>query len=173
MRAPLSVSRDVDREGRSQIGNCIANRERDNVERHTFSLRLPPQFRMLQHSGYRARSMGGNGVRRVRLQNLGKAVQLPAQTRVRQDAVGMIVRTLSTLPVDAAVPRRRGTVLLSKQRQPRRHVRTESKPSVRVQRARGAGHTQSRALYGRLHQGLKVLEPVLASCDGHSSQPEL
>ena len=62
---------------RSQVGNCIANRRRDNPERHTFSLRLPAQFRMLQDSGYCARGVSGDGVRRVRLQNLGKAVSCP------------------------------------------------------------------------------------------------
>ena len=62
---------------RSQVGNCIANRRRDDPERHTFSLRLPAQFRMLQDSGYCARGVSGDGVRRVRLQNLGKAVSCP------------------------------------------------------------------------------------------------
>ena len=52
--------------GRSQIGNCIANRERDNVERHTFSLRLPAQFRMLQHSGYMREASGSSSFARPR-----------------------------------------------------------------------------------------------------------
>ena len=158
---------------RSQVGNCIANRGRDNREQHTFSLRLSAQFRMFQDSGYCARGMGGDSIGRVRLTKPRKAVQLLAKTRVGQDGVGLVSRTLSILPVDAAVPRSGGIVLLSKQRQPRRHVCAQGKPSVKVQRARGSGNEQSRALHGRLHQGLKVLEPVLASCDGHSSQPEL
>ena len=157
---------------RSQVGNCIANRGRDNLEQQTLSLRLPPQFRMLQDSGYRACGMSGDSVGRVRLEKPGKAVQLLAKTRVGQDVVGLVVRAMSILPVDAAVSRSGGMVL-SKQRQSRRHVCAQSEPRLKVQRARGAGHTQSRALYGRLHQGLKVLEPVLASYDIHSSPPEL
>jgi len=158
---------------RSQVGNCVANRGRDNIERHTFSPRLSAQFRMLQDSGYRARGMSGDSVGRVRLTKPRKAVQLLAQTRVRQDAVGLVSRTLSILPVDAAVPTPGCIVLLSKQRQSRRHVCAQSKPRLNVPRSRGSGNAQSRALHGRLHQRLKVLEPVLASYDIHSSPPEL
>jgi hypothetical protein len=115
---------------RSQVGNYVANPGRDNLERHTFSLRLSAQFRMLQDSGYCTRDLGGDSVGRVRLTKPGKAVQLPANTRVGQDVVGLVVRTLSSLPLDAAIPRSGGIVLFSKQRQSRRHVCAQSKPSV-------------------------------------------